>query len=155
MKNLSSEFLALVSDKTLIVGVGNILKGDDGVGVALLKRLEGLVDAQFLECGIAPENYLGKITHIAPKTLIVIDAVDLGEIPGTMRIVRPAGLAEGGPSTHSLSPAMFIEYLEKRLEGVRILMLAIQPKSCRLGECMSKEVSQAINEFLDGLQKEF
>ncbi len=151
MSNLSREFLELLRQKTLIIGIGNALKGDDGVGIVLLDRLKGKVNAEFLDCGIAPENFLEKIAVASPETLIIIDAVDLGEAPGTMRIIKAVDIEEGGISTHSLSPRIFIEYIETRLKGTSTSILAIQPGNCNLGEGLSREVSEAIDNFLNSL----
>ena len=151
MSNLSREFLELLRQKTLIIGIGNALKGDDSVGIVLLDRLKCKVDAEFLDCGIAPENFLEKIAVAFPETLIIIDAVDLGEAPGTMRIIKAVDIEEGGISTHSLSPRIFIEYIETRLKGTSTFILAIQPGNCNLGKGLSREVGEAIDNFLNSL----
>jgi len=159
LNNLAQRFLELLNPKTsseanrspLIIGVGNTLKGDDGAGIALLNRLKGKVDAEFLDCGIAPENFLGKIADLNPRILIVIDAVDFHEAPGTMNIVKAEEFSEGGLSTHSLSPGLFIHYLETRLKDLRVLVLGIQPGSCTLGEALSSEIIEAMDHFTEAL----
>ena len=137
--------------KALIVGIGNTLKGDDGVGIVLLQLLKDKVDAVFMDCGIAPENYLGKMVEINPQIIIVIDAVELHEIPGTMQIIEASELVEGGLSTHSLSPGLFIDYLQNMLSTVRVFILAVQPKKCSFGEGLSTEVSEAVTNFVNSL----
>ncbi len=159
MSPVSKQFLELLKNephpesdkKTLVIGIGNALKGDDGAGVVLLECLRGKVDADLLNCGVAPENYLEKIAGIAPCRLIIIDAADFGRVPGTMRIFRARELAEGGISTHSLSPGIFIEYLETKIEGIEVFVLGIQPGSCGLEEELSEKVSGAIDAFLKSL----
>jgi hydrogenase 3 maturation protease len=159
LNDLAQRFLELLNPETsseasrspLIISVGNVLKGDDGVGVALLNRLKDKVDAEFLDCGIAPENFLEKIVSLHPRILVVIDAVDFREAPGSMRIVRAEELAEGGLSTHSLSPSLFIEYLETRLKGLRVFVLGIQPGNCTLGESLSSEIVEALDHFMESL----
>ncbi len=159
MNDLTQQFLELLNPKTssepsrsaLIIGVGNTLKGDDGAGIALLHQLKGKVDAEFLECGVAPENFLEKIVNLDPRILIVIDAVDFHKAPGTIRIVKAEELGEGGISTHSLSPGLFIDYLETRLKGLRVFVLGIQPTSCSLGDGLSSDVTEAIDHFAKSL----
>jgi len=159
LNSAAQQFLDLLKEKpcndserkALIVGIGNTLKRDDGVGIVLLQLLKDKVDAVFMDCSTAPENSLGKIVDINPQTIIVIEAVELHETPGTIRIIEASELAEGGLSTHSLSPGMFIDYLQNMLPTVRIFILAVQPKKCSFGEGLSIEVSEAISDFIDEL----
>ena len=151
--NLPSEkFLDLLKPPVLIVGVGNLLKSDDAAGIVLLERLKGVVRAQFLDCGVAPENYLEKIVSIAPNTVIILDAVDLDQPPGTIRIMKAGEIARGGISTHYLSLRMFVDYLNNRLEAVNIFLLGIQPQSVALGEGLSDKVNTAIDRLVEELK---
>jgi len=159
LNSIAQQFLNLLKGKlcpdserkALIVGIGNTMKGDDGVGITLLHRLKDKIDAIFMDCGIAPENYLGKMVEINPQIIIIIDAVDLHKSPGTMQIIEASKLAEGGLSTHSLSPELFIDYLKTRLEGLRVFVLGIQPKNCGFGEKLSTEVSDTVTNFVNSL----
>jgi len=148
VKNPSSKFLELLKSGTLIVGVGNPLRGDDGAGIVLMQRLKGIVTAEFLDCGVAPENYLEKIAGIAPRTVVILDAVDLKQPPGTIRLINAEAIARGGISTHSISLRMFTDYLNQRLEEVAIFVLGIQPLSVTLGEGLSDEVERSIDLFV-------
>ena len=152
MNNLSGKFLDLLEPPALIVGVGNLLKGDDAAGIMLMERLKGVITAPFLDCGVAPENYLEKIVSIAPHTVIILDAVDLDQTPGTIRIMKAGEIAQGGISTHSLSLRMFFDYLNTRLEAINIFLLGIQPQSVALGEGLSEKVNTAIDLFVEELK---
>jgi hydrogenase 3 maturation protease len=71
----------IIKDKTLILGIGNSMKQDDGVGPTVISKLkiknEKLkMNVKLLDGGMAPENYTGKIKQLKPDTLIIIDAVD-------------------------------------------------------------------------------
>ena len=64
-QNKKHKFPFLLSDikkkKVVLLGIGNILKGDDGFGPALVHELEGKVPITCIDAGPAPENYAGKI----------------------------------------------------------------------------------------------
>ena len=47
----------------MILGIGNPLRGDDAVGLKVIQNLSGRIPGNvlLLECGMTPENYLGKI----------------------------------------------------------------------------------------------
>ena len=44
--------------KVVIVGIGNLLRGDDGFGPALIERLSGNVEARCIDAGM--DGYLAK-----------------------------------------------------------------------------------------------
>ena len=117
-----------------------------------MERLKKAINAQFLDCGVAPENYLEKIVDIAPQTVIILDAVDLDQPPGTIRIMNAEKIAQGGISTHSLSIRMFVDYLNKRLEAIKCFILGIQPLSVALGEGLSEKVNTSISLFVEELK---
>ena len=66
-------FLPVLRGKTVIVGMGNPLRGDDGFGPALIERLRGKVSATCIDAGIAPENYVGRIVKETPDTILLVD----------------------------------------------------------------------------------
>lgn len=76
--------------KTLVLGLGNILLGDEGVGVRVVERLETLYDfpdgTQVLDGGTLALDLLPYVEDT--DRLVVIDAADMGAEPGTVvRIV--------------------------------------------------------------------
>ena len=87
MKTLKTEKTA----KVLILGIGNVLMGDEGVGVSVVRELE--------KTALLPENVeildggVGSFLLLEPmqsaEKLILIDATIDGEKPGTVRRLRP------------------------------------------------------------------
>ncbi len=138
--------------KIVIVGVGNILKGDDGLGPYLVKRLRGKVRAHLLDGGSAPENYVGKIASLKPDTILVIDACDLGWTPGRMELIEIEAIKNIGYSTHDVSPRVFMNYLKEETRA-DVFMLAIQPREAKLGEGISSPVKGAIEKIEGWLRK--
>jgi len=51
----------LRGSKTVIVGMGNVLKGDDGAGPLICQQLNGKVCAELIDAGTVPENYIQTI----------------------------------------------------------------------------------------------
>jgi hydrogenase maturation protease len=82
--------------RILVAGVGNVLRGDDGFGPAVVARLGQLpagVDA--VETGIGGVALLQEILA-GCDGLVLIDAVDRGAAPGTLFELAP----EVGEATH-------------------------------------------------------
>jgi hydrogenase maturation protease len=78
--------------RILIAGVGNVLRGDDGFGVAVaqaLTRRGGLPDGVCVfEAGIAGIPLVQELMD-GYDALIVADAVDRGRAPGTVYLIEP------------------------------------------------------------------
>jgi hydrogenase maturation protease len=89
------------SPKTLVLGLGNPLLSDDGVGLhvvtALRRRLAGRLDIEL------DKEYCGGLRLmerlIGCDRAIVIDAICSGATPGTIRVLSP----DEGATRHSSS----------------------------------------------------
>jgi hydrogenase maturation protease len=70
---------------------GNVLRGDDGFGVAVAEHLDacGVPDAvRVLDIGIGGIHLVHQLDH-SVDALVVVDAVSMGRAPGTVVTVRP------------------------------------------------------------------
>ena len=79
----------------LVIGVGNLLMGDEGVGVHILRTLEEgppIPGVQFLDGGTGGINLLECIAR-APA-IVMIDATRDGQPAGTITRLRPAEVAD-------------------------------------------------------------
>lgn len=81
----------LCSVSILVAGFGNVLRGDDGFGVAVAQALhaEPIPDGvRVIEVGIGGIHLVQEL--LTPvDALVVIDAVDLGKPAGTVLVIRP------------------------------------------------------------------
>ena len=128
---------------TLIVGIGNTLKGDDGAGPIVCEQLSGKICAEVIDAGTVPENYIQKIIKKAPQNLLIIDAIDFGATVGTIKIFNPEQLDSFIISTHTLSPRFFVDLICKEIK-VDVYFIGIQPAQMQLGQPQSEQVNQAI-----------
>jgi len=131
--------------KVSIVGIGNRLRNDDGVGPEIIKRLNKPLPSLFLfDVGEVPENYLGKIVKQKPDTIVLIDAVSLGASPGTIKIIEKDDIRDESLSTHNVSLNLVVKYLQKETSA-DVFLLGVQPKTTEFG----KEISQPVRESLE------
>lgn len=129
------------------MGIGNSLKMDDGAGPWLIKKLKGKKlknDIDLLDAGPAPENFTGRIRRLNPETLLIVDALDLGQGPGTIRAVDIKSVKNNGFDTHSVSLKLLTDFLKNDLPGLRVLVVGIQPKNVGFGSRLSPEVEKAV-----------
>ncbi len=138
----------LRGSRTIIVGVGNVLKGDDGAGPVLCGRLAGRTSAELIDAGTVPENYIHRIIKRAPENLVVVDAIDFGASAGTLGTFKAEQMSSSAISTHSLSPKLFTDMISQALD-INVCFVGIQPAHVRLGESLSAQVSRAVDELAD------
>jgi hydrogenase 3 maturation protease len=134
-----------------VIGVGNILRGDDGAGPALAAALaERNFTLPVVDASEVPENYGSWPVKLALECVVFVDAVDFGGAPGAFRIIPLEKLMVSASSTHRLSLHYTIEYLENEWEG-QALLIGVQPKDVRLGEGLSAEVAGGVGRLADVL----
>ena len=118
-------------EKLIIVGIGNELKYDDGVGPYIISRLSKLnlnENILLINALTVPENFTGKIRKENPSHIILVDACLMGLSPGDYKIVDKDDFANIGISTHSMSLSYFVKFLNHD----NILFIGIEPKSLDL-----------------------
>lgn len=76
----------------LVAGMGNVLRGDDGFGVAVAERLlaESLPpEVEVIEVGIGGIHLVQELIDQPFDCLVVLDAVRVGAEPGTVVVIEP------------------------------------------------------------------
>jgi len=145
-KQLFDQLSTLSNSKTLIVTIGNVLKGDDAIGPLLYQQLAGRISVEIIDAATVPENYIQSIIKKAPEDLLVIDAIDFAAPAGEIRIFEPAQLSSLIMSTHSLSPRIFVDMITRQID-VRVYFLGIQPLQVQMAQPLSAEVDKAAKEL--------
>jgi len=153
-KEVFDRLASLQNSKTVIFGIGNTLKGDDGAGCIVCRRLSGKISAELIDAGTVPENYIQVVIRKKPQALVVIDAVDFKAKPGTIKVFEPEQLDSFIISTHTLSPRIFIEMICSSIE-VDVYFIGIQPARIELTEQISERVEQEIGLLEKTLTKIF
>jgi hydrogenase maturation protease len=137
-----------------VIGVGNVMKGDDGAGPETVRRLEALgFPLPMADATEVPENYGGWVPKQGLEAVVFVDAVDFCGEPGECRVIPLEKLMVSASNTHRLSLHYTILYLRDEWEGDAILV-GIQPKSLTLGDGLSNEVADGV-ERLAGRLDEF
>jgi hydrogenase 3 maturation protease len=134
--------------KLVILGIGNPLKGDDALGLEILRNLRGKVprSVKMIEGGIVPENFIGKITKLKPSHVLLIDASLFGGKPGEAKMFAIESIPSVTISTHII-PLYMVAGLIKEGTGAKIMLLGIQPKNLNLGDEISREIKESIEKI--------
>ncbi len=134
----------------LILGVGNRLRQDDGIGSYLVKRLQKRVSIPMIDAGDVPENYIGPIENSGANFVLVVDAADFGGSPGEIALIELDKIKNFGISTHTANLSLLFKVIpqDKRPD---VLLVAIQSGSTEIGQGLT----DAVRDSLDGLEQLF
>ena len=135
-----------------LVGVGNVLYGDDGFGPQIIKQLKNETCVPLLDGGIAPENLTGPLNTLRPEVVIIFDAVALEAPAGSLHWLTPQDLETTGISTHGPSLDILMDYLRQNLD-VKIFIVGIVPAQIALGQNLSKTVRTVTQRLVDFISK--
>jgi hydrogenase 3 maturation protease len=143
----------------VVLGVGSELRGDDAAGVLVAARLgETAQEAaprpglHAIPGGTAPENHTGEIKALRPAGIIIVDAADMGEPPGTVRVIPLDRVGGVSFSTHTLPLNVVAEYL--RMEtGAAVVILGIQPLAMDFDGPVSAETEAGVALAVEGLRE--
>ena len=146
--------MQLNSATTVVLGLGNLIHSDDGVGVHAVQRLQRdcrvPADVQLLDGGTLG---LMLLNHVGgARRLLVIDAVDVGAPAGTgvcLRGEELRGIAGSG-SVHQLGFADLLAALRiTGQEPEEVVVLGIQPESTNLGASLSPQVAAVLEDVVE------
>jgi hydrogenase maturation protease len=113
-----------VTRQVLVACVGNVLRGDDGFGVAVAERLAAGGDlppgVDLIETGIGGLSIVQRLMD-GYDALVVVDVVDQGAPPGSVFVLEP-----GVPDPHGMPTAQWRELFSNLhlAEPSRVLLLA-------------------------------
>lgn len=141
-----------MQNKTLVLGLGNTLLGDEGAGVYAVRTLQQqypeLTDVEFLDGGTLSFTLAGPIEEA--DNLIVIDATQLKQQPGAVRLFEGEEMdrflgSNRKSSVHevSLMDLMAIAYLVEALP-VRRALIGIQPAYLDWSDAPTDAVARAV-----------
>jgi hydrogenase 3 maturation protease len=129
----------------ILLGIGNPLNGDDGVGIYVAERFRK-DDWISLSCGTAPENFTGIIRKTRPSCLVLVDAAAMGISPGEYRIIPRDKIGDVSMGTHQLPLSILIDFLSDTVK--RIILIGIQPERAGTGEEISPLVRRGADRLL-------
>ena len=137
--------LLLKNDKRILfVGIGNLLKKDDGVGVYISSGIDNKLNIEALTVEVSLENYIGKINKIDPDILVLIDCVEMGSVPGTSKLMSVSHLDDLTFNTHNISLKRVSDFFK-----MPVYLLGIQPEKIDFGENMSYLVKEEAKKIIN------
>jgi len=155
-----------VRPRVLVAGMGNDLRRDDGFGIEVVRRLSGAglpEGVRLYEAGIAGIGLVQELVD-GYEALVVVDAADRGEPPGTVSLLeaevpKPEELTaedrrELAADMHAAVPSKAL--ILARALGVlppRVYILGCQPQDRGLGMGLSTPVERGAAEAVERLRE--
>jgi hydrogenase maturation protease len=133
-------------EQVLVLGLGNLLLSDDGVGLRLLEGVAGSAPAEFLDGGT---QGLALLPYFAGRrALIILDAVALGAPAGTVHLLTGASLRAHRATTAHGSNALELLEVAALLGELppSVTIIGIEPARIATGIGLSAEVECAVPE---------
>jgi len=147
--------------RLLVLTVGNELRSDDGLGPYLASLIQETMVKRghlLINAGTVPENFTGKIRSENPSHILIVDAVEMREDPGTVRFIERDSISEYSISTHAMPLSFLVRYLEDQGD-YRIALMGVQPENLEFGTELSPVVEGAVRDLagviiaaLDGVE---
>ncbi|MGO8863346.1 MAG: hydrogenase maturation protease [Acidimicrobiales bacterium] len=146
-----------MSSGVLVAGIGNVFQSDDAFGVEVANRLSERV----LPSGVRVEDFGIRGVHLAYELLggydglVIIDALPMGEPPGTLAIMVPElddATTNGDDvlevvDAHTMNPDVVLGTL-RHLGGSleKIFIIGCQPANLQDGMGLSPSVAAAVDD---------
>lgn len=144
--------------RVVILGIGNLLLQDEGVGVHVARRLAEVplpAGVEVVEGGTAPLQALSSVADIA--RLVIVDALDAGGPAGAVYELRPEDL-QGARQQWSLHEANLVEALVTwqywGLRPERVVILGIVPQTVAWGTQLSPELAAKLEAIVSLIRAE-
>jgi hydrogenase maturation protease len=143
----------MATEQILVLGVGNILLRDEGVGIRVIERLQERYafpdNVSVLDGGVLGLSLLGVISEA--DHLIVVDAVKNGREPGSLYRLKGDEVPKRILAKNSLHQVDFLETLTacQALDKVpETVILGVEPLDI---ENLNIELTSVVQEKVDSL----
>jgi hydrogenase maturation protease len=146
-----------VPERTVVIGLGNPLLGDDGIGLAALQRLRAewsLPDSvELVDGGIWGMRLLPDIEDA--DRLVLVDAIDIGGVPGTLQVLEREEIpryleTKLSPHQVDLRDVLALADLRGTLPQETVA-IGLQPAAVEWSEAMSREVCAGLDALVEAV----
>lgn len=143
----------------LILGIGNILLRDEGVGVRVVEAMQGLdlpEGVELVDAGTAGADLVDIMAD--RRKVIVVDAIEAQGAPGTILRLNGEDLLPEPGGLLSLHQLGLVEslFMAKQLGCApgEVIVFGIQPGQIRAGLELSPEVASAVPKVIEAVLAE-
>jgi hydrogenase maturation protease len=143
-----------IKSPILVLGIGNILLHDEGLGVHAVKAMESLKlpgSIELLDGGTAGADLLDAIAD--RRKVIVIDALDIDDTAGTILRLKPEDLLSNTSGSISLHEFGIAETLRMarhlHCEPKEVIIIGVKPQSIEPGIGLTDEMTARLPKIIE------
>ncbi len=149
----------MTPERIVIMGIGNILLKDEGIGVYTIQALKDIKLPENVEIMDAGTSALDALNIVgAVEKLIVVDAVKGGGKPGAIYRFRPCDITYIDKALVSLHQLSLFEALKmaKAMGNAPkdVVIIGIEPKETNIGLELSKTLKASIPRIIEVVKQE-
>lgn len=139
--------------KYAVIGIGNILRKDDGVGVHVIKELEKQLDNSFVELvdgGTSTLDMLGYFLDY--DKVVVIDCLRAGYEPGTIYKIKPEEIKDYNKENLSIHDVQILDVVKiANMFGKhpQVMIFGVEPKEISFDLEISDTIKNKIPEVVN------
>jgi len=146
----------------VVMGIGNALMQDDGVGIHAIQKLQETghfqdnIRLEIIDCGTVPDIYIFLDSQV--DKLIIVDAVQAHGKPGAIYRLTPDVLESEKKdivSAHDLNLRESMAMM--RLLGIfpeDMIIIGVEPGNIGLGTSLTPQVESKLEELVSILRRE-
>jgi len=145
----------------LVLGIGNTVMTDDGVGVKVVQKLAKeyrLPDyVEVMDGGTLGLDLLPRLEGI--KQLIIVDAVETGNVPGTCIRLKGDEIPHAletklSPHQMGLKDLLAVSHLVEGCLPAEMVLIGVQPECIELGTELTPTVAAQLDNLLNCVVEE-
>lgn len=150
--------MRLIINNTVIIGIGNILLQDDGVGVHVIKQLENEKlpsTIELVDGGTSTLDTLGFFLDY--EKVIVIDCLRAGLKPGTIYKIKPEDIKNYKKENLSIHDVQILDVA--RMANMmnkypEVVIFGVEPEKIAVDLEMTQTIVSKIPEIISNIKKE-
>ncbi len=138
----------------LLIGTGNPLRSDDGIGPEIIRRLHNTVRNSSITLIDGGTDSLALLDHMQSykKPIIIVDAMDMGSPTGTIKVFKPHDISvvvkSDSLSSHGFGLAELMRLMDELRITPDITFIGIQPYSIAFSHGLSTPLSDKMDALL-------
>ena len=148
----------MVRGKTVILGIGNILLKDEGIGVHVIREMREIDLPDGVELVEGGTSSLDLPLYIKEaQKLIIIDAFQGGKSPGTIYRCTPEDLMakrERPTSLHDVGPLEAFQMAKRLGYKPATVIIGVEPAAIEWGMDLSPKITGKMTKIIDAVLKE-
>ena len=148
-----------MNKETIVLGLGNPLMGDEGIGIKLIEMLQSasgdFPEADFIDAGTGGMSLLHLIS--GRKKAVIIDCALMGETPGTIKQFTPDEVKTVKQLRHlSLHEVDIIKVIDLARQlgecPEEIIFLGIEPESVNQQMELSDILTDRLAQYIETIK---